>query len=106
MMGRPLGSEDQDLDFLDTIISRQITILHLTHSLTGLTDDNDVLETTLDIHKHAAMTQKHIIDYRPRLDQMKAEIRELRREVARLKATNRALMKQPVDLPPVKATDG
>lgn len=55
--------DNPDILFLENNIAIAGFILDCVYKILDLTDDNDVLDTTLDIQRHAIMIQKRTRDY-------------------------------------------
>lgn len=56
--------DDPDILFLENNIAIAGFILDCVYEILELTDDNDVLDTALNIQRHAMMIQKRTRDYR------------------------------------------
>lgn len=70
-MGRPLGSDDRDYEFLDAGISLTDDIMNVVEDIKSISDEPEVLYQALKIESAALIIQKRIRDYRSRLIELK-----------------------------------
>jgi len=74
-MPRTIGADDKDWLFLDDQISLSLKIQDQVEKVKELTDDVELIMTVLDIRRMAITIERRMVEYRPRLRELKKQKR-------------------------------
>jgi len=74
-MPRTIGADDKDWLFLDDQISLSLKIQDQVEKVKELTDDVELIMTVLDIRRMAITIERRLVEYRPRLRELKKQKR-------------------------------
>jgi hypothetical protein len=70
-MSKPKGSDDQDQQLIDDVISLALDVIELSNQIKDISQNPDILYLALKQEAAGLMIQKQITDYRPRLKTIK-----------------------------------
>jgi hypothetical protein len=71
-MARTPGGDSPELDFMESLVALALDVINASNVIKDISDDPQVLYEALKAESAGLIIQRRVIEYRPRLDKLKA----------------------------------